>query len=178
MNDTIVAKRYAKALLETALEQNLLDRVRAELAALVQAVKATPEAARFFNNPHVPKKDKEAVLQEAMDAIHASPTMRGFLHVVAEKARLSMLHVIRSEFERMADDAAGIIRAKLTTARELGPDAAERIRSRLEAHTGRQVRLEVAVEPALIGGAALQMDSRVLDASIQARLRLLRESLT
>lgn len=177
MNGTVVAKRYARALLGSALEQKRLAPVRAELAALARAIDATPGAARFLENPRVRAEQKNALLDDVLHAMQASATMRGFLRVVVEKARLNLLHLIQSEFEHMADEATGIVRAKVTAARELDPKSVERLRALIQKRTGRQVRLELAVNPSLIGGAALQMESRVLDASIRARLRLLRDSL-
>lgn len=177
MKNTIVARRYAKALLDTALENERLDQVRAELAALVQGIQASPDAARYFGNPLVPASQKEALLEDVLNTLHASAAMRGFVRVAAQKQRLNLLEVIRDEFERLADETAGVLRAKLTSAHELDATSVKRVQEIIEKRTGRHVRLELAVDPSLLGGGAIQLGSRVIDASLKARLRLLRQGL-
>ena len=177
MKDTVVARRYAKALLEAAVEKDLLDHVRRELAVVVAAVQDTPGAERFFAGPRVPAAEKDALLKDMLDAIQASPVLRGFLHAAAEKMRLGILDEIHEEFKRAADRATGVVRATLTTAHDIDRASVERLRVALEKRTGRTVRLNLTVDSSLIGGAALQMESQLMDASIRGRLRQLREHL-
>ena len=178
MNGIVIAKRYARALLMTALEDEMVDQARSELALVLGTLEAAPGAMRFLRNPRISTDEKKRLLDELIEMLDLSSVMRGFLHVIVEKLRSDILGLIRREFERMAEEAAGIIRAKVTVAHEPKPGTVERLCGLLEKRTGRQVRLDVQVDPALIGGATLQMQSRLIDASLRGRLQLVRESLS
>jgi F-type H+-transporting ATPase subunit delta len=77
----------------------------------------------------------------------------------------------------MADEAAGRVRATLTTAIELEPRDRERVAQELSKRLDKDVRLQVVVDPRILGGLRLQYGDRIVDASVAARLQQLRRRL-
>ena len=91
--------------------------------------------------------------------------------------RTNEARAIEEEFQRLADDAAGRIRAIVTTAIELERADRDRVQSELSKRLNKEVRLSVVVDPRIIGGLKLQYGDRVVDASVATRLQQLRRRL-
>ena len=81
------------------------------------------------------------------------------------------------EFQRLADEAAGRVRATVTTAIELDRGDRDRVQEGLAKRLNKEVRLSVVVDPRIIGGLKLQYGDRVVDASVAERLQQLRRRL-
>jgi F-type H+-transporting ATPase subunit delta len=84
---------------------------------------------------------------------------------------------ILDEFELLADEAAGRVRATVTTAVELSIDDRENLRQQLSERLGKEVRVTAAVDPSIIGGLKLQYGDHLIDASLATRLQQLRRRL-
>jgi F-type H+-transporting ATPase subunit delta len=87
------------------------------------------------------------------------------------------LRDINAFYEKLTDELANIVRADLVSATEVSDETIERIRSALAKKTGKDVKMEVSVDPALIGGAVTKIGDLVLDGSVRTQLKSLKESL-
>ena len=97
--------------------------------------------------------------------------------LLVESGRIQEVAGIQQEFERLADEADGRIRATVTTAIELQPADRERVERELSKRVKKEVRLSAVVDPLIIGGLKLQYGDRVVDASVATRLQQLRRRL-
>jgi F-type H+-transporting ATPase subunit delta len=84
---------------------------------------------------------------------------------------------ILDEYEQLADEAAGRVRATVTTAIELSAEDRERIGSRLSKQLGKEVRITAAVDRRIVGGLKLQYGDHLIDVSVATRLQQLRRRL-
>ena len=169
------AKRYARAVFELATEQGRVEEWARRLAA-VRDVLAQPDAERVLANPSVPTARR----QEAVAALlgdSAGPEGVNLGRLLVGASRLDELDGIVEEYERLADEAAGRVRAIATTAVPLAAADADKLETSLSRRLDREVRLDTRVEPAIIGGLVLRIGDRVIDASVATRLQQLRRRL-
>lgn len=93
-----------------------------------------------------------------------------FLKLLADNQRLGVLPDIAARFDVLKAEAENMLVVTLTSASELAADQRERIEAALAKRFGRKIRLDVAIDPSLIGGARLQVGDRVIDGSIRTGL--------
>jgi F-type H+-transporting ATPase subunit delta len=97
--------------------------------------------------------------------------------LLIESDRVRDVGGIEEEFNRLADEAAGRVRATVTTAVQLSAEDRERVADGLSRRLGKDVDLEVLVDPHILGGLKLQYGDRLVDASVATRLQQLRRRL-
>ena len=168
-----LARRYAQALGELAVEKGLLDKVEAEFSLLIRLIDENAQWRRLMYRPHVSPEAKLAVLREVLDG-QLSPLMTNFLRLVIRKRREAYLPAMYAAFKEFADEARGIVRVKVRSAAPLESAVAERLRQRLGQWTGKRVEMELEVDPSLMGGVVVRMGDIVMDGSVAGRLERLR----
>ena len=169
------ARRYARAIFELATEEGQVDAWHQRLV-VVRDVLANPEARTVLANPSIPaQRRQEAATALLEDRVGRQGVNLAKLLIGAN--RLDEVDTIVEEYVRLADEAAGRVRATAVTAIPLsGVDAANLVAG-LSNKLGREVRLQASVDPAIIGGLVLQIGDRVIDASVATRLQQLRRQL-
>lgn len=171
------ARRYAKALFQLAAEAGEVEKVRAEMGALAQLLEQSPELAGVLLQPLYPVSQRSAVLAAVAERLSSSTLLRRFYQVLIDQRRLLDFEAIRAEFERLADEAAGVERAQVRSASPLSEAQQQRLRRALGARLGRDVELQIEVDPALLGGLVARVGDLVFDGSVRTQLRQLRHSL-
>jgi len=169
------ARRYARAIFELAQEKDEIEAWSKRLAA-VQEVLTEERARRVLSNPTIPPAQRLQVVDGLASRALGKEGVNLAKLLVASR-RVAAIDGIVEEFGRLADQAAGRVRATATTAIELSPGGTRRISKELTERLGREVVLEVRVDPAIMGGMVLQFGDRVIDASVAGRLQQLRRRL-
>jgi F-type H+-transporting ATPase subunit delta len=178
MRSSAAARRYARALFALADETGAIPQVRSELAAIAGLFESEPALRNALFRPLHPVAERRAVLRSLSERLSFTATARNFFAYAIDQRRLVDFDAIRSEFEQLADTAAGLVKARVTAAAPLDGAQRERLQSALAARTGRNVELEVEVDPALIGGAVATVGNVVFDGSLRTQLSQLRASLS
>ena len=171
------ARRYAKALFSLAREENRVSEVREELARLGTLLAENAELRAVLFQPLHPVAERRAVLRAVSDTLGASPLLHNFESFLVDQRRLVDWDEIEAEYERLADAAAGLTHARVTSAAPLSQAQRERLQRALESKSGGRVQLAVEVDPTLVGGVAAQLGDLVYDGSLRTQLRQLRASL-
>lgn len=169
------AKRYARAIFELATEEGKVDQWGERLHA-VREVLGRPEVMRVLSDPTIAVQRR----QEAAAALLEQYVGREVLNLarlLVGANRVGQLDGIIDEYQLLADEAAGRVRAIATTAVPLSKSDADKLVVSLSKRFGRDVRLDTRVDRAIIGGLVLRMGDRVIDASVATRLRQLRHQL-
>jgi F-type H+-transporting ATPase subunit delta len=174
---TIVAKRYAKALVELAHEKKVVDQTRADLAAFAEAVEGHASLQRLLASPAFTPAAKKAVIGELADKMGFQPTTTRFLSHLAEAGRVRNFRDMQQGYEELLAEHQNRARAMVTTAAVLAPAELADIKKKLEAVTGKQVEIDAQVDPAVIGGARAQIGSVIYDGTIKNQLGKIREKL-
>lgn len=174
---SVVGRRYAKALLELAREQNVTDQVMRDVGALSDAWKESAELRELIRNPVVPRPALAAAVNAIMDRLGSSTLVRNTVGLLSDRGRLPVLEDVLSAFDELAEAETGRVRAEVVSAKPL-PDAYyTRLQEKLQRATGQQIVLVKKEDPSLIGGVVTRIGDRVFDGSISNRLSELRESL-
>jgi F-type H+-transporting ATPase subunit delta len=120
------------------------------------------------------RETRYRLLERVLDI---SPMALNFAKLLVNKGRTLEADHIAGEFRRLADLHMGISNATVTTAVELTPQESALIQQRLEASTGKSVRLATQVDPTIIGGLVVRVDDELIDGSVRSRLHQLRRHL-
>ena len=177
VRNTAAARRYARALFSIAQDDQAVPAIRAELRAMSQLFESDPTLRKAIFRPLHPVAERRGVLMAIGQRLGLSASVKNFLVYLIDQRRLVDFDAICAEFDRLADDAAGLVKAQVRAAAPLGDAQRERLQRALAARTGRQVELDVEVDPALIGGAVAVVGNVVYDGSLKTQLDQLRDTL-
>jgi F-type H+-transporting ATPase subunit delta len=166
------ASRYAKAIFELASEDGKIDQWSRELV-LIRAVFDDPTAREIIANPSVSVETRIKAV-EALDLPGIGPRGLNLMRLLVASRRVDRIDEIVEHFEVLADEAAGRVRARVTTAIPLSEADREKLGADLSARLGKDVRLVAQVDPSILGGLLLQVGDRLTDASVAGRLDQLR----
>jgi len=172
-----LSKRYAKALIELAAEENVVDRIGGELNALAQLLQDAPDVFQALRDPAVPKEKRRKIIETVIEHAEPHPLIRKFLLLVFDRRRIEYLPAMALSYRDLADEMAGKIRAKITTAMDLDESQVERIKGALQEQSGKTVILETEKEPGLIAGLVAQVGNLRLDYSLRNQLRRVQKEL-
>ena len=177
MRSSAAARRYARALFSLAGEEGRVEAVRSELAVLERLFAESSELRHALFRPLHPVAERRSVLRELCAQIGSSRTVSNFFGFLVDRRRLIDFDSIQEEYGRLADAAAGRVRARVVSAVRLRDDQRERLRRALAARTGKQVELEEGVDPSLLGGAVANVGGMLFDGSLRTQLEQLHGSL-
>ena len=148
-----------------------------QLQRFAALLKDQPGARIFLENPTMAGERRNRMLKEISDALSLDRRVANFVNILAERNRLPALDEIIQEYQRLLDEKTGIVRARVTSAGTLDPAQQRELVNKLEQVTGKQVRMEVAVDPSLIGGVIAQVGSTVFDGSVRQQLQAFKNRL-
>lgn len=166
-----LAGRYAKSLIDIAVEKNTLEAVKADVELLQGAIKASPELKSLLRSPII-KADKKMAVMNAICQGRVGAITEAFSRLLISKGRENVLPEILDAFKEQYNVLKGIQQVKITTAQPLSDDLKTTLLNRLKADTGfDKVELTANVKEELIGGFILEYNNNLVDASIQRDLR-------
>jgi len=171
-----LARRYAQALFELAVEMSVLEQIDKELSELARIIVDNKDLKYLLNHPNIEDSVKKETLAKIMNS-NISEMSRHFLYLLIDRRRQNLVGLIQREFTRLADKARNIVEVKVTSAAALSDKQAEKLKEIISHTSGKNVRLLAEIKPHLIGGAKLQIGDRVMDGSIATALAKMREEL-
>lgn len=167
------ARRYAKALLQSALEQDKLGRVEKDIRFIHQTIDDSNELKVFLNSPLIKSEDKLKALTSIFGK-HISKETMDLLRLLSEKRRENILKDICTGFIDLYNEHMGIIRVDVTSAYELGEKQKSALRDELAQKTGKKVEMDITVNQNLIGGLVVKIGDTVIDGSVKHKIRMLK----
>lgn len=168
-----LAGRYATALFELARDERQLDAVGVSLAALKAALAESEDFARLTTSPLVSRGEAGKAIAATADAMQLDPLTTRFLGVLAENRRLGQLGAVIRAFNLLAAAHRGETTAEVTSAHPLSDDQVAALKTRLKSRLGRDVSVDLAVDPAILGGLVVKIGSEMIDGSIRTKLNTL-----
>jgi F-type H+-transporting ATPase subunit delta len=171
MSVQTVARRYASALADVALERGEATEIQEELIAWERMFQANPMLEEVLRNPTIALDQKRAVLTKLIERARPRSTTANFLKVLLQNQRLTELSEINQKFAELLDVRAGMVAATVTTARSVPENAQQKLHAKLMTLTGKKVRINFATDPELIGGLVTRIGSTVYDGSVRNHLQ-------
>ena len=120
MRVTSLARRYAKALFEVALERDMVDQVAGELETAGELVRELPHIVELLSSPATTLKKKEEIIGDLVSGYSFSEYTSNFLKVLADNGRFDLIFEIIKGFHEAEDERKGIVEVEITTPRALG----------------------------------------------------------
>jgi F-type H+-transporting ATPase subunit delta len=170
---TAAAKRYARAVFELASDEGRVEEWLRHLTAISDLM-SDPTVAAVLENPTIPAARRMELIAAPR---FLDPEATNLAWMLIESRHVDQAAGIRDEYEQLADEAAGRIRATVTAAVELSSDERERLSRQLSKRLGKEVRVTATVDRRIIGGLKLQYGDHLVDASLATRLQQLRRRL-
>jgi F-type H+-transporting ATPase subunit delta len=166
-----LAGRYAKSLIDLAIEKNQLETVYADMQYLLAVCKQSREFVNLMRSPII-SSDKKAAIIKSITSGKISSLTEAFNQLLINKGREADLPEIVSGVIDLYNEIKGIHKVKLTTAVAISEEAKKAIADKVskEANLGK-VELETKVNENLIGGFMLEFNNNLVDASILRDLR-------
>jgi F-type H+-transporting ATPase subunit delta len=165
-----MARRYASALFELALESNAVNDVQRDLAALDGLIGGSPDFTRLVRSPVFSAEEQGKALGAILDKAGIGGIAANFLKVVAANRRLFAVRDMIRGFNRLVAAHKGEVNAQVTVAEPLNDARLTEIKDTLKAVTAKDVTIDVIVDPSIIGGLVVKLGSRMVDASLRTKL--------
>lgn len=176
MSDLAVCRRYAAALQSEAESVKAVEAVDGDVAATAAILAESKELRLLFASPVVSTAKKRTVI-ETLFSERVSPVFLQFLLLLNSKGRGGLVSDILKEYARLRDRQLGIVEADASAAMALSKEEVEGLRKKLSGLVGADVRLNVDVDPALLGGVVVKVGDTVYDGSLKRRLSVLKSQL-
>jgi len=177
VKQTILAKRYAKAIFTIGQEKDTYEEYNAVLQGLAELYKADPDIGDALTNPLYPLDVKEKVMAAIVGSMEVDTVMGNFLNLLVQKQRAEILPEIAESYKVMVDEAKNISHGNVISAIELSDELKSNVQTVLEKLTGKQVELTTSVDPSILGGIIAKVGDLVLDGSIKTQLAGLKDSI-
>jgi F-type H+-transporting ATPase subunit delta len=160
VNDKRVARHYAEALFYAAQKWGQEEELGEKLASLKQIFEEDAELQKILSHPLISPQEKEQAL-------------KALLPRILSRKKEDMITSIAPEYQRLLDQSKNIEAVDVTVAAPLSPAMESELESRLVRFVGKKVRMEIKIEPEILGGFVLRWGDRVIDASVKKKLELL-----
>lgn len=165
-----VGRVYAKALLELATEQGVVDQVADEVQQLLPMISDGGDLHRLLVNPAIADKERGQIIQRIFEG-KVSGLLYTMLRVLGDKRRLGSLPAVFSGYLLAVAEARGHVDVQAFVATELDADAVQQVAKQIGEALGKTVTLSQRVDPSLIGGMKIKVGDRLIDASVASQLR-------
>ena len=173
---SVAANRYARALMDVLYPDKAEAGLR-QLQDFLSLLNDQQAARRFLENPTMAGDRRKRMLKEIFDALSLDRRVANFIGILADRDRLPILEEIIQAYQKLLDERQGILRARVTAAYSLDASEQQKLAARLEQATGKQIRMEVAVDPSLIGGMVAQVGTTIYDGSVRQQLQAFKSRL-
>jgi len=172
-----IASRYARAIFELARESDALDRLEADMAALDALLAGNADFGTLIRSPLVSRVEAVKAIEALAPKLGLGDIVTRTLLLMATKGRLFVLPALVAEVRRLLAEAKGEITAEIVSAKALTKAQSEKLEKVLAKATGKNVKLDVAVDEDLIGGLVVKVGSKMVDGSIRSKLAALRNAM-
>jgi F-type H+-transporting ATPase subunit delta len=165
--------RYATALFELARDSKALPAVEQSLATVGAALNESADFKALTTSPLIGRADAARAIAATSAVMKLDPITTNFLSVLATNRRLNQLPQIIRAFRALAANFRGETTAEVVSAHPLTADQVDALKQQLRTRIGRDVAVDLSVDPSLLGGLVVKIGSQMIDSSIKTRLNSL-----
>jgi F-type H+-transporting ATPase subunit delta len=166
-----MAGRYAGALFELALEEKAIDSVKADLEKFDELMSQSAELERLVRSPVFSADDKLKALSAVLDKAGIKGIASNFLRVLTTNRRLFAVRDVIRGYRALVARHRGEVTAQVTVAEKLSDKNLAALKDALKSKTaGKDIDLDVRIDPSIIGGLIVKVGSRMVDSSLRTKL--------
>lgn len=170
MNEGLIARRYALAMLKVAQKKNAAKEVYEKMKLFEQNYISHPDLHKALMNPVLSPRDKELLLSTAIGIEPGTVYLKG-IQLLIKNHREMYIRSICLMYQKLYRKAYQIGRVKIITAVALNEEVMNRIKKLVTDRTSKQIEFVERVDPSIIGGFILRVNSMQLDNSIGSELK-------
>jgi F-type H+-transporting ATPase subunit delta len=175
--DSTMAGRYATALFDLAAEANAIDAVKADLERFDALAAESADLRRLVRSPVFSAEEQGQALGAVLDRAGIGGLAAKFLKLVTANRRLFAVRDMIRGFRELVAQHKGEATAEVTVAEKLKDEHVEALRAALKAVSGKDVDLDIKIDPAIIGGLVVKLGSRMVDSSLRTKLNAIRHAM-
>ena len=168
-----LAGRYAAALFGLARDEKQLEAVGASLSTVRAALRESDDFRALTTSPLISRDQAVKAVAATAEVMRVDPITSNFLGVLAQNRRLSQLDQVIRAFNMLAARHRGETTAEITSAHALSDDQVAALKQNLRTRIGRDVAVDLSVDPAILGGLVVKIGSQMIDGSIRTKLNTL-----
>lgn len=172
--DTVVAKRYAKALYDVAIEKQSVLEVEAELRAVASSITGDRDVLKFISSPNVSVSTKLSVLDAVKEKV--SEPVLNTVKLLIERGRVEILDAVVDSYLDLEASSLGMVNARVYSAYELNEVEKQAVSKEFGDRINKQLRIENIVDKSLIGGLKVVIGDTVYDGSLAGQLKRIEQS--
>lgn len=176
MKGTKAASRYAKALLDLAIENNQVDLVLNDMKYLSAVANESHDFQMLIQSPIVNSEKKISIFAQLFG--HFQETTSKFIELIAKKGREVLLGEIASSYEEQVNQYKGIKPVTIVSAVALDEATKNKIVAKIQGTVSGTLQVTEKIDPSIIGGFIVRMDDKQIDASVANQLDNLKQRLT
>lgn len=172
-----MAGRYASALFDLATEAGQVDQVQADLARFKALLDGSDDLKRLVKSPVFSAEDQAKAVAAILDKAGIGGLAGNLIKVVASNRRLFAIEGVIRGFGALVAKSRGEITAEVTVAEALSATHSKTLSAALKDVLGKEPRIEVKVDPAILGGLIVKVGSRMIDTSLRTKLNSIRTAM-
>jgi F-type H+-transporting ATPase subunit delta len=172
-----MAGRYATALFDLAREANAIDAVKADLERFDALVAESADLGRLVRSPVFSTDEQLQALGAVLQRAGIGGLAANFLKLVTLNRRLFAVRDMIKAFRQLVARHKGEATAEVTVAEPLKAEHFEALRAALKSVSGKDIDLDIEIDPAIIGGLVVKLGSRMVDTSLRTKLNAIRHAM-
>ena len=172
-----VAGRYATALFELARDEKSVDAVKADLDRFSALLDESADLKRLVRSPVFSAEAQLKALSAVLDQTGITGTAAKFLKVLTANRRLFAVAEVIRAFNSLVAQFKGEATADVTVAERLNDKNLDALKTALKSVTGKDVALNVKIDPSIIGGLVVKLGSRMVDSSLRTKLNSIKHAM-
>lgn len=172
-----VSGRYATALFELARDQKVVDEVKADLDKFEALLTESADLTRLVRSPVFAAEIQSKALSAVLDKAGIAGISANFLKVLTANRRLFAVTDVIRAYRALVARFKGEVTADVTVAEALSDKNLDALKVALTSVTGKDVALNVKVDPAIIGGLVVKLGSRMVDGSLRTKLNSIKHAM-
>ncbi len=173
----LIANRYGLAMFDAGKDLDKIDVFYEELNYLRDVFSLNPDLLKVLSHPKIKKAEKRRLIEDIFkDGI--SQEVKNLIYILIDKNREGNLLEIIDVYEDLYYEEEGIVRVVAVTAKAIDEDRRSRLIDVLAEKLDRKIQLENRVDEDVIGGVKLELEGKLIDATIQGKLDSMRKSFT
>jgi F-type H+-transporting ATPase subunit delta len=172
-----VSGRYATALFELARDEKSIDAVRADLDKFDTMLADSADLKRLVRSPVFSSDAQLRALSAVLDKAGISGISANFLKILTTNRRLFAVDQVIRAFRALVAKFKGEATADVTVAEKLSDKNLDALKAALKSVTGKDVSLDVKVDPSIIGGLVVKLGSRMVDSSLRTKLNSIKHAM-
>ncbi|OGI01449.1 MAG: ATP synthase F1 subunit delta [Candidatus Melainabacteria bacterium GWF2_37_15] len=165
---SIIADKYADAMIQLAEKNDLLDTINADLHLIKDTVKSNKDLQDFIEHPLINAEEKKEVM-ETIFKPHINLMSMNLIKLMADNNRLFLLSFVAECYNKILSEIRNIETAQVITAIEIDEDTKNRVKERLEKLFSKQIKIESYIDKQIIAGMIVKVKDKIIDGSIRTK---------